>query len=74
MKKNLFLNLCFRKFGYVDFATEEELQKALELNGKKMLGQEIKLDRARNKEDSGDVKKGRLVFLLFVFLEFNAFL
>ncbi|XP_056614775.1 nucleolin-like [Triplophysa dalaica] len=41
-----------RKFGYVDFASEEDLQKALELNGKKLMGQPVKLDRARMKENS----------------------
>ncbi|KAI7789596.1 putative nucleolin, partial [Triplophysa rosa] len=41
-----------RKFGYVDFASEEDLQKALELNGKNLMGQPVKLDRARSKENS----------------------
>lgn len=48
-----------RKFGYVDFATEEDMQKALELNGKKVMGQELKLDRARSKENSQEGKKGK---------------
>lgn len=47
-----------RKFGYVEFSCEEDMQKALELNGKKLMGQEIKLDKARSKENSQDCKKG----------------
>uniref|UniRef100_A0A8C0Y4W6 Nucleolin n=1 Tax=Cyprinus carpio carpio TaxID=630221 RepID=A0A8C0Y4W6_CYPCA len=45
------------KFGYVDFASEEELQKALGLNGKKLMGQPVKLDKAKSKENSQDSKK-----------------
>ena len=48
-----------RKFGYVDFASEEDMQKALELNGKKVMGQELKLDRARSKDSSQEGKKGK---------------
>ncbi|KAF5909836.1 nucleolin, partial [Clarias magur] len=55
-----------KKFGYVDFATEEELQKALGLNGKKFMGLAIKLDRARSKEDSQESKKERDARTLFV--------
>lgn len=47
-----------RKFGYVDFASEEDLQKALELNGKNLMGQPVKLDRARTKENSKPRKTG----------------
>lgn len=47
-----------RKFGYVDFGSEEDMQKALELNGKKFMGQEMKLDRARSKDNSQEGKKG----------------
>ena len=50
--------LC-RKFGYVEFSSEEDMQKALELNGKKFMGQELKLDRAKSKETSQDGKKGK---------------
>uniref|UniRef100_A0A8C2ANN3 Nucleolin n=1 Tax=Cyprinus carpio TaxID=7962 RepID=A0A8C2ANN3_CYPCA len=46
-----------KKFGYVDFASEEEMQKALGLNGKKLMGQPVKLDKAKSKEDSQDSKK-----------------
>lgn len=49
-----------RKFGYVDFETEEDLQKAMELNGKKFMGQELKLDRARSKDSSQEGKKGKI--------------
>ncbi|XP_029286108.1 nucleolin [Cottoperca gobio] len=55
-----------KKFGYVDFASEEDMQKALELNGKKFMGQELKLDRARTKESSQDGKKERDARTLFV--------
>ncbi|MBN3321432.1 NUCL protein, partial [Atractosteus spatula] len=41
-----------KKFGYVDFATEEDLQKALELNGKKLLGLELRVDKARSKQNA----------------------
>lgn len=53
-----------RKFGYVDFASEEDMQKALELNGKKFMGQELKLDRARSKENSQEGKKGKSCFYI----------
>lgn len=35
------------------------MQKALELNGKKVMGQEVKLDRARSKDSSQEGKKGK---------------
>lgn len=56
-------NFLWRKFGYVDFASEEEVQKALELNGKKLLGLPLKLDRARSKENSQENKKGNYLQL-----------
>lgn len=57
---NCFSTTCLnRKFGYVDFSSEEDLQKALELNGKKFMGQELKLDRARSKDSSQEGKKGK---------------
>ena len=37
-----------KKCGYVDFASEEDMQKALELNDKKVMGQELKLDMPRS--------------------------
>ena len=52
---------CCRKFGYVDFASEDELQKALALNGKKCMGLALKLDRARSKENAQENKKGGLM-------------
>uniref|UniRef100_A0A8C1ZFP4 Nucleolin n=1 Tax=Cyprinus carpio TaxID=7962 RepID=A0A8C1ZFP4_CYPCA len=55
-----------KKFGYVDFASEEELQKALGLNGKKLMGQPVKLDKAKSKENSQDSKKERDSRTLFV--------
>ncbi|XP_034737486.1 nucleolin isoform X2 [Etheostoma cragini] len=55
-----------KKFGYVDFASEEDMQKALELNGKKVMGQELKLDRARSKDSSQEGKKERDARTLFV--------
>uniref|UniRef100_A0A3B5L9G7 Nucleolin n=1 Tax=Xiphophorus couchianus TaxID=32473 RepID=A0A3B5L9G7_9TELE len=55
-----------RRFGYVDFANEEDLNKALELNGKKFMGQEVKLDKARSKESSQEGKKERDARTLFV--------
>lgn len=44
----------------MEFASEEDLNKALELNGKKVLGQEIKLDRAHSKENAQESRKGNL--------------
>ncbi|KAM7387965.1 hypothetical protein PAMP_024169 [Pampus punctatissimus] len=55
-----------KKFGYVDFASEEDMQKAMELNGKKVMGQEVKLDRARSKDSSQEGKKERDARTLFV--------
>ncbi|XP_026201748.1 nucleolin isoform X2 [Anabas testudineus] len=55
-----------KKFGYVDFESEEDMQKALELNGKKFMGQELKLDKARSKENSQEGKKERDARTLFV--------
>ncbi|XP_039622225.1 nucleolin isoform X2 [Polypterus senegalus] len=46
-----------KKFGYVDFASEEQLLKALEFNGKKVLGQEIRLDKAKSKDDPSSRKE-----------------
>ncbi|KAK9519433.1 hypothetical protein VZT92_022163 [Zoarces viviparus] len=55
-----------KKFGYVEFSCEEDIQKALELNGKKVMGQELKLDRARSKDSSQEGKKERDARTLFV--------
>lgn len=54
--------MLFRKFGYVDFASEEDLNKALELNGKKVMGQELKLDRAHSKENAQEGRKGNYFY------------
>ncbi|XP_036970840.1 nucleolin isoform X2 [Acanthopagrus latus] len=55
-----------KRFGYVDFASEEDMQKAMELNGKKFMGQELKLDMPRSKDASQDGKKERDARTLFV--------
>ncbi|XP_056270446.1 nucleolin [Pseudoliparis swirei] len=55
-----------KKFGYVEFSSEEDMQKAMELNGKKFMGQELKLDRARSKDSSQEGKKERDARTLFV--------
>lgn len=51
-----------RKFGYVEFGSAEDMQTALELNGKKCMGQELKMDKARSKGNSQEEKKGRGLF------------
>ena len=43
-----------RKFGYVDFESAEDLEKALELSGLKVFGNEIKLEKPK-----GNSKKDR---------------
>ncbi|XP_027731085.1 nucleolin [Vombatus ursinus] len=41
-----------RKFGYVEFESAEDMEKALELSGSKVLGSEMKLEKAKeNKKD-----------------------
>ena len=60
------LIVCCRKFGYVDFASEDDLLKALEQNGKKIMGHEVKLDRARSKETAMEGKKGRRATACFL--------
>nr|XP_012289516.1 nucleolin [Aotus nancymaae] len=39
-----------RKFGYVDFESAEDLEKALELTGLKVFGNEIKLEKPKGKD------------------------
>lgn len=46
----------------MDFTSEEDMQKAMELNGKKFMGQELKLDMPRSKDASQDGKKGERCF------------
>lgn len=53
-----FFPLSCRKFGYVDFSSEAELDKALKLNGKKLMGLETKLEKAKSKESLWENKKG----------------
>lgn len=40
------------------------MQKAMELNGKKVMGQELKLDMPRSKETTQEDKKGKNVHLV----------
>ncbi|XP_042514780.1 nucleolin 1-like [Macadamia integrifolia] len=42
----------FSGFGHVEFSTEEEAKKALELNGQDLLGRPVKLDIARERGSS----------------------
>ncbi|XP_030071976.1 nucleolin isoform X3 [Microcaecilia unicolor] len=55
-----------KKFGYADFSSEENLTAALELTGKKVLGLEVKLERAKSKEGIKEHKKERDARTLFV--------
>ncbi|KAH0914157.1 hypothetical protein HID58_028603 [Brassica napus] len=41
----------FRGFGHVEFASSEDAQKALELNGRALLGRDIRLDMAAERGD-----------------------
>ncbi|XP_053455896.1 nucleolin-like [Nycticebus coucang] len=43
-----------RKFGYVDFESAEDLEKALELTGLKVFGNEIKLEKPKGKDNKKD--------------------
>ncbi|XP_077253763.1 uncharacterized protein LOC143892783 isoform X2 [Tasmannia lanceolata] len=40
---------CFKGFRHVEFATPEEAQKALELNGQELLGRALKIDLAHER-------------------------
>ncbi|NWW84401.1 NUCL protein, partial [Rhynochetos jubatus] len=55
-----------KRFGYVDFASAEDLEKALQLNGKKLMGLEVKLEKAKSKETMKENKKERDARTLFV--------
>ncbi|NXV42979.1 NUCL protein, partial [Uria aalge] len=55
-----------KRFGYVDFLSAEDLDKALQLNGKKLMGLEIKLEKAKSKETVKENKKERDARTLFV--------
>ena len=43
-----------RKFGYVDFESAEDLEKALELTDLKVFGNEIKLEKPEGKDSKKD--------------------
>ncbi|NXL01116.1 NUCL protein, partial [Mesembrinibis cayennensis] len=55
-----------KRFGYVDFSSAEDLDKALQLNGKKLMGLEIKLEKAKSRETMKENKKERDARTLFV--------
>ncbi|XP_041751644.1 nucleolin-like [Coregonus clupeaformis] len=55
-----------KKFAYVDFYTEEDLTKALELNGEKILDQKMRLGKAKVKDPTVDDKKAKDARTLFV--------
>ncbi|NXG81058.1 NUCL protein, partial [Baryphthengus martii] len=55
-----------KRFGYVDFSSAEDLDKALQLNGKKLMGLEVKLEKAKSKETMKENKKERDARTLFV--------
>ncbi|NWT98022.1 NUCL protein, partial [Urocynchramus pylzowi] len=55
-----------KKFGYVDFPSAEDLDKALQMNGKKLMGLEIKLEKAKSKETMKESKKERDARTLFL--------
>ncbi|KAM9378572.1 nucleolin [Phaethornis superciliosus] len=55
-----------KRFGYVDFSSAEDLDKALQMNGKKLMGCEIKLEKAKSKEAIKENKKERDARTLFV--------
>ncbi|KAI1235916.1 hypothetical protein IHE44_0002007 [Lamprotornis superbus] len=55
-----------KRFGYVDFLSAEDLDKALQMNGKKFMGLEIKLEKAKSKETMKENKKERDARTLFL--------
>ncbi|NXO86666.1 NUCL protein, partial [Sitta europaea] len=55
-----------KRFGYVDFPSAEDLDKALQMNGKKLMGLEIKLEKAKSKETMKEDKKERDARTLFL--------
>uniref|UniRef100_F6WH78 Nucleolin n=1 Tax=Xenopus tropicalis TaxID=8364 RepID=F6WH78_XENTR len=57
-----------KKFGYVDFSSEEEVEQALKLSGKKILGSEVKIEKAMafDKNKNAENKKERDSRTLFV--------
>ncbi|NWW76765.1 NUCL protein, partial [Climacteris rufus] len=55
-----------KRFGYVDFSSAEDLDKALQMNGKKLMGMEVKLEKAKSKETMKENKKERDARTLFL--------
>ncbi|XP_056421528.1 nucleolin isoform X3 [Hyla sarda] len=58
-----------RKFGYADFSSVEEVEKAIKLSGKKVLGFDVKIERANTaaeKSKNAENKKERDARTLFV--------
>ncbi|NXR71311.1 NUCL protein, partial [Pycnonotus jocosus] len=55
-----------KRFGYVDFSSAEDLDKALQMNGKKLMGSEVKLEKAKSKETMKENKKERDARTLFL--------
>ncbi|NXC86062.1 NUCL protein, partial [Cercotrichas coryphoeus] len=55
-----------KRFGYVDLSSAEDLDKALQMNGKKFMGLEIKLEKAKSKETMKENKKERDARTLFL--------
>ncbi|NWR77212.1 NUCL protein, partial [Centropus unirufus] len=55
-----------KRFGYADFSSAEDLDKALQLNGKKLMGLEVKLEKAKSKETMKENRKERDARTLFV--------
>ncbi|NWR86964.1 NUCL protein, partial [Furnarius figulus] len=55
-----------KRFGYVDFSSAEDVEKALQMNGKKLMGLEIKLEKAKSKEAMKENKKERDSRTLFL--------
>ncbi|XP_063023179.1 nucleolin isoform X2 [Melospiza melodia melodia] len=55
-----------KRFGYVDFSSAEDLDKALQLNGKKFMGLEVKLEKAKSREAMKEDKKVRDARTLFL--------
>ncbi|XP_072264424.1 nucleolin isoform X2 [Pyxicephalus adspersus] len=58
-----------KRFGYVEFASAEEVEQALKLNGKKVLGFEMKVEKANSpaeKSKNAENKKERDARTLFI--------
>ncbi|NWY66153.1 NUCL protein, partial [Erithacus rubecula] len=55
-----------KRFGYVDLSSAEDLDKALQMNGKKFMGLEIKVEKAKSKETMKENKKEREARTLFL--------